>query len=103
MRKLRGWWWPALIVAMGATVALLPLPWLVVLEGHQLRYAFPGPAGTTFVLRWMHSVEKEDWEERFQIQPDGGLILRSVFSSGKSDRIWVGGGVRGWSSTQHAL
>lgn len=75
MRKPRWWWWPALIVAAGSVAALLPLPWLVVLEGDHLRYAFPGTTGTSFVLRWTHSVEKEDWEERFQIQPDGGLML----------------------------
>ena len=76
MRKLRGWWWwPVLIVTVGATGTLLPLPWLVVLQGDHLRYALPGAAVTTFVLRWTHSVEKEDWQERFQVQPDGGLML----------------------------
>lgn len=75
MRTPRRWWWPALIVAAGSAAALLPLPWLVVLEGDHVRYAFPATAGSAFTLRWNHSVEQEDWEERFQIQPDGGLML----------------------------
>tara|TARA_A100001391_G_scaffold197792_2_gene178446 strand:- start:8545 stop:9060 length:516 start_codon:yes stop_codon:yes gene_type:complete len=67
--------WLALVLALVATAALLPLPWLVVLEGQRPRLALPGTTGTTFVLRWTHSVEREDWEERFRIEPDGGLML----------------------------
>ena len=44
-------------------------------EGEALRYAFPATSGSDFALRWTHSVEKEDWEERFQIQTNGSLML----------------------------
>ena len=91
MGKSRRWPWLALIVAVGATGTLVPLPWLVVREGEQTRYALPGPAGTGFVLQWTHSVEKEGWRERFQVQPDGSLMLVETrfktFGAGVPDRV----------------
>ncbi|MFP1678264.1 DUF1850 domain-containing protein [Alloalcanivorax sp. C16-2] len=78
-------------MAVGATVTLVPLPWLVVREGDHTRYALPGPTGASFVLRWTHSVEKEDWQERFQVQPDGTLMLVETrfktFGAGVPDRV----------------
>lgn len=61
--------WLALVLALVATAALLPLPWLVVLEGQRPRLALPGTTGTTFVLRWTHSVEREDWESASGLNP----------------------------------
>lgn len=65
-----------------ATVAILvvatvayPLPWLVVRDGAQWRFAFPGWQGTAFTLRWMHSVEKEDWEEWYAVTDDGAIEI----------------------------
>ncbi|MCH2558384.1 MAG: DUF1850 domain-containing protein [Alcanivorax sp.] len=96
-RQWQGWRqgrWLALVVALsvaGATAALLPLPWLVVLDGDRARFALPGPAGTRFVLRWTHSVEREDWEERFRIEPDGGVTLVATrfktFGAGVPDQV----------------
>ncbi|ARB46788.1 DUF1850 domain-containing protein [Alloalcanivorax xenomutans] len=64
-----------LIIAAVLAALLWPRSWLVIQEGKALRYAFPTTSGSDFVLRWTHSVEKEDWEERFQIQTDGSLML----------------------------
>jgi len=63
----------AALLAVGALVAALaialcwPMPWLVVRHGATLAYAFPGAEGTRFALRWMHSVEEEDWIEEFTV------------------------------------
>jgi len=59
---------------MAATLAY-PLPWLMVCDKTGLRYAFPGWEGTRFTLRWMHSVEKEDWEEWFEVTQNGAIEL----------------------------
>jgi len=68
--------WIVLVVAalMAATLAY-PLPWLMVCDKTGLRYAFPGWEGTRFTLRWMHSVEKEDWEEWFEVTQNGAIEL----------------------------
>ncbi len=55
--------------------ASVPLPWLVIREGLQWRFAFPGWQGTTFTIRWMHSVEKEDWEEWFRVTDDDAIEI----------------------------
>lgn len=58
-----------------AVVALCwPLPWLVVREQQELRYAFPGADGARFSLRWTHSVEEEDWIEEFAVV-DGAIEI----------------------------
>ncbi|WP_251976333.1 DUF1850 domain-containing protein [Salinicola avicenniae] len=62
-------------VAIFVLAATLPLPWLVVSEGTQWRLAFPGWQGTTFKVRWMHSVEKEDWEEWFAVTGNGAIEI----------------------------
>jgi hypothetical protein len=59
---------------MAATLAY-PLPWLMVCDKAGLRYAVPGWEGTRFTLRWMHSVEKEDWEEWFEVTASGAIEL----------------------------
>ncbi|GAB2785511.1 hypothetical protein GCM10027040_09460 [Halomonas shantousis] len=61
-------------ILMIAIVAY-PFPWLVVRDGAQWRFAFPGGEGTRFTLRWMHSVEKEDWEEWFEVTDAGAIEL----------------------------
>ncbi|WP_239495398.1 DUF1850 domain-containing protein [Salinicola halophilus] len=58
-----------------ATAVVYPLPWLVVKESGAWRLALPGGSGTQFTLRWMHSVEKEDWEEWFSITDDGAIEI----------------------------
>ena len=65
MRKI--WLSIAAVVVLVIATAAYPLPWLVIRDGPQWRFAFPGGEGTTFTLRWMHSVEKEDWEEWFAV------------------------------------
>ena len=74
MRRKTGWIALAVATVMVATLAY-PLPWLVVRDGAQWRYAFPGWEGTRFTLRWMHSVEKEDWEEWFEVTDDGAIEI----------------------------
>ncbi|MDN6180924.1 MAG: DUF1850 domain-containing protein [Halomonas subglaciescola] len=59
---------------MAATFAY-PLPWLMVFDKTEMRYAFPGGAGARFTLRWMHSVEQEDWEEWFEVTDSGAIEL----------------------------
>lgn len=61
-------------VLMAATFAY-PLSWLMVHDSGGLRYAFPGGDGARFTLRWMHSVEKEDWEEWFRVTASGAIEL----------------------------
>ncbi|WP_245391681.1 DUF1850 domain-containing protein [Salinicola aestuarinus] len=58
-----------------AAVVVYPLPWLVVKEGSAWRLALPGGSGTQFTLRWMHSVEKEDWEEWFSVTDAGAIEI----------------------------
>ncbi|WP_110601242.1 DUF1850 domain-containing protein [Salinicola lusitanus] len=65
MRKT--WLSLAAVAILLIATASVPLPWLVIREGPQWRFAFPGWQGTTFTIRWMHSVEKEDWEEWFRV------------------------------------
>lgn len=73
--RSRLWW----IIGLFAICILLwlswPRPWLVIRHEGDPRWAFPGEAGTRFTLRWMHSVEKEDWEEWFQVQSNGSIII----------------------------
>ncbi|WP_110654867.1 DUF1850 domain-containing protein [Salinicola halimionae] len=64
----------AVVILVIATAAY-PLPWLVIRDGPQWRFAFPGWQGTTFTLRWMHSVEKEDWEEWFAVTADDAIEI----------------------------
>ncbi|GHB31708.1 hypothetical protein GCM10009038_32990 [Salinicola rhizosphaerae] len=72
----RGRWMLAAAVAtVLITAATVPLPWLAVRDGHDWRFALPGWHGTTFKIRWMHSVEKEDWEEWFAITPSGAIEI----------------------------
>ncbi|GAB2720932.1 DUF1850 domain-containing protein [Halomonas garicola] len=61
--------------AIMAAALAWPLPWLTVHDGGDLRYAFPGGEGARFTLRWMHSVEKEDWEEWFEVGKSGAIML----------------------------
>lgn len=46
---------------------LWPLPWLTVRHDGRLWAAYPGGEHTRFALRWRHSVEEEDWIERFRV------------------------------------
>lgn len=63
------------VAALMAATFAYPLPWLMVRDSHGLRYAFPGGEGARFTLRWMHSVEKEDWEEWFEVTANGAIEL----------------------------
>ena len=63
------------MAALLAATLAYPLPWLMVCDKTGLRYAFPGWEGTRFTLRWMHSVEKEDWEEWFEVTQNGAIEL----------------------------
>lgn len=69
------WLIAATVAILGIATVAYPLPWLVVRDGEQWRFAFPGWEGTTFTLRWMHSVEKEDWEEWFKVTDAGAIEI----------------------------
>lgn len=63
------------VAALVVATLAYPLPWLVVRDDGWWRYAFPGWEGTRFTLRWMHSVEKEDWEEWFEVTASGAIEI----------------------------
>ncbi len=62
-------------------MVLYPWPWLLVREGETLHYAFPGADGSVFTLRWRHSVELEDWEERFVVHGESILVDSTRFKT----------------------
>lgn len=61
------------VAVLGVATAwvLQPRSWLVIRAadrpGAPIRAVYPGRAGTHFALRWMHSVEREDWIECFRV------------------------------------
>ncbi|WP_280563746.1 MULTISPECIES: DUF1850 domain-containing protein [unclassified Chromohalobacter] len=69
------WWIGGTVAIMAIATVLYPWSWLAVREGSQWRYAFPGWEGTSFTLRWTHSVEKEDWEEWFEVTEGGAIEI----------------------------
>ncbi|REC93936.1 DUF1850 domain-containing protein [Kushneria indalinina] len=93
------------LCALALTVALgWPRPWLVVSEltaqGEVAqRYVFPGGDGTTFSLRWQHSVEREDWIETFSLSGGDIRVVRSrfkTFGAGVPDTGHASHLERGW-------
>ena len=74
----RRWCWCLVMtvaILLGIATVVYPLPWLAVKQGAEWRLALPGWAGTTFKIRWMHSVEKEDWEEWYRITAGGAIEI----------------------------
>ncbi|KEZ76215.1 DUF1850 domain-containing protein [Salinisphaera hydrothermalis] len=71
-RRYRGWraWRLAVGGVLLVAVALWlgwPRPWLEIKHGTTLIAVYPGASGTRFSLRWMHSVEREDWIECYRV------------------------------------
>ncbi|MHB0777518.1 DUF1850 domain-containing protein [Halomonas sp. WWR20] len=71
----RRWLITLTMAILAVAIVAYPFPWLVIRDGGQWRFAFPGGEGTHFTLRWMHSVEKEDWEEWFEVTDAGAIEI----------------------------
>ncbi|MGB7757132.1 MAG: DUF1850 domain-containing protein [Salinisphaera sp.] len=55
-----------------------PRPWLEIRHGTNVVAVYPGAAGTRFSLRWMHSVEREDWIECFRVTEAGAIDIAAT-------------------------
>ncbi|WP_423821902.1 DUF1850 domain-containing protein [Salinisphaera sp. SPP-AMP-43] len=76
---MAGWCGIATLVAVLVVAGWLswPRPWLEIRHGQTLRAVYPGGPGTTFALRWRHSVEREDWIECFRVV-DGRIEIAAT-------------------------
>ncbi|MEF2071338.1 DUF1850 domain-containing protein [Consotaella aegiceratis] len=64
----------AIVAAVGAVLAW-PRLFLVIAErGHPVQVFWTAP-GERFTLSWIHSVEKEAWEETFRIDGEGAISV----------------------------
>lgn len=65
--------------AIGAGLLLgWPRSWLEIRHGENLVAVYPGAPGTRFSLRWMHSVEREDWIECFRVTDSGAIDIAAT-------------------------
>lgn len=68
-----------LAVAIGAGAGLgWPQSWLEIRRGTRVIAVYPGADGTRFSLRWMHSVEREDWIECFRVTEHGAIDIAAT-------------------------
>ncbi|NNC23242.1 DUF1850 domain-containing protein [Salinisphaera sp. USBA-960] len=85
--KWRGGWrrlgYAAAAVAILVAALWLswPRPWLAIHHGTHTVAVYPGPDGTEFALRWMHSVEREDWIECFRLHDAHIKIVATRFKT----------------------
>ncbi|AWN15927.1 DUF1850 domain-containing protein [Salinisphaera sp. LB1] len=77
--------WRLLVVGVGLLVAIgaglwlgWPRAWLEIRHGSRVIAVYPGASGTRFALRWMHSVELEDWIECFRVTGDGAIDIAAT-------------------------
>ncbi len=76
-RKRRGLILVTAAIGVIAAVFVWPQSWLLIREDGELRYVYPAHDGTSFALRWTHSVERENWIERFRLD-NGHIVLVST-------------------------
>ncbi len=63
-----------IIIAIILIILLIPIQVLIVEDEYQEKSMYVIHKGNEFSLRWIHSVEKEEWEEFFVIK-DGEIYL----------------------------
>ncbi|MBO8170809.1 MAG: DUF1850 domain-containing protein [Bacillaceae bacterium] len=63
-----------LITLITITASFYPIQVFSVTTDNEPVYIFPAGEGFSFSVRWIHSVEEEEWEEFFVVK-DGSIIL----------------------------
>ncbi|MFB4203033.1 hypothetical protein KBTX_03911 [wastewater metagenome] len=80
-RKRRGLILATAVIGGIAAVFVWPQSWLLIRHNGDLRYVYPAQDGTTFALRWTHSVERENWIERFRLHNGQIMLIGTRFKT----------------------
>ncbi len=55
-------------IIIGIALSFIPKPYLILKTDTDIKVIQPAAAGSSFTIQWRHSVEKELWEEFFQVK-----------------------------------
>ncbi|MCM2129814.1 DUF1850 domain-containing protein [Larsenimonas rhizosphaerae] len=81
MRRLSFWVLATAMSVLVLAIMLVPVQMVVVSHQGTPWLAFHAGEGSTFQVRWTHSVEKEPWEETFRVEGRSLYVISTRFKT----------------------